>query len=63
MTVLNKIIETASLRIPSPNTKLKIFGYFFGFKSDIAAITSLEHKREDINIISIVVNETIDSNL
>ena len=45
ITVLNKMIETASLIIPSPKTILNSVGYLSYDMSDIAAMTSLEHKR------------------
>jgi len=48
-TVLNKMIDTASLVIPSPKTRLKSFGYAFGFNRDTAAMTSVEQRREHIS--------------
>lgn len=56
MTVLKRIIQTASLVIPSPKTKLNSFGYSSYLITAIAATTSVQHKREHINKISIVLN-------
>ena len=53
-TVLNRIIHTASLVIPSPKMTEKSFGCDTGFNRDIAAIVSVEHKRELISKISII---------
>ena len=51
-TVLKRMMDTASLVIPSPKTKLKSFGYFFGLRRDTAAITSVEQSREHISSTS-----------
>ena len=55
ITVLNKIMQTASLVMPSPNTKLKSLGYSSYLMTAIAATTSVQHKREHINKISIML--------
>ena len=52
LTVLNKIIATASLTIPSPKSKLNNVGYSSYLTIEMAAITSVEHKRDDISRIS-----------
>jgi len=52
MTVLKRIMQTASLVIPSPNTKLNNFGYSSYFITAIAATTSVQHSKEHINKIS-----------
>lgn len=52
-TVLNKIIQTASLVIPSPKIKLNSLGYSSYLTIDIAATTSVQHNRELISKISI----------
>jgi hypothetical protein len=53
MTVLKRMMQTASLVIPSPKIKLKSLGYSSYFTIDIAATTSVQHKSEHINKISI----------
>ena len=60
-TVLNRMIETASLTIPSPKTKLNNFGVFLGFNMETAAITSVEHRSEHMSNTSIVVKLTLDT--
>ena len=52
MTVLKRIIETASLVIPSPNTKLNSLGYSSYLIIEIAATTSVQHSREHMSNIS-----------
>jgi hypothetical protein len=47
-TVLNKIIATASLTMPSPKINEKSFGCSSYLTMDIAAITSDEQSREAI---------------
>ena len=61
MTVLKRIMETASFTIPSPKTKLKSLGYSLGLISDTAAITSDEQRREHISRISMVSNDNVVS--
>lgn len=56
ITVLNRIMHTASFVIPSPNTKLNNFGYSSYLMIEIAATTSVQHSREHINKISIIDN-------
>lgn len=56
ITVLNRIIHTASLVIPSPNTKLNNFGYSSYLIIEIAATTSVQHNNEHISKISITDN-------
>ena len=56
ITVLNKIIETASFKIPSPNTMLKRVGSYSQLIKDIAAITSEEQSKLHINRHSELVN-------
>ena len=56
MTVLKRMIQTASLVIPSPNTREKSFGYSSYLITAIAATTSVQHKREHISKISITLN-------
>ena len=51
-TVLNKMMATASFTIPSPKSKLNRVGYSSYVTIEIAAITSVEHNKEDINRIS-----------
>ena len=51
-TTPNKIILTMSLKTPSPYIIEKSFGDFLKSTIEIAAITSLEHKREHILKIS-----------
>lgn len=53
ITVLNKMILTASLDIPSPNITLKSFGYCSYFTTATAATTSDEQIREHTSKISI----------
>lgn len=57
--VLNRMIDTASLTIPSPKTKLNSLGVFLGFSMETAAITSVEHRREHISRISVNVKLTL----
>lgn len=52
ITVLKRIIQTASLVIPSPKTRLNSFGYSSYLMIEIAATTSVQHSREHINNIS-----------
>jgi CRISPR/Cas system-associated endonuclease/helicase Cas3 len=52
-TVLNKIMHTASFVIPSPKIKLNNLGYSSYLTIEIAATTSVQHKREDMSRISI----------
>lgn len=63
VTVLNKIIATASLTIPSPNTKENSLGYSSYFMIEIAAITSDEHNSELISIhsrgVKLINSETL----
>jgi hypothetical protein len=53
-TVLNKMMQTASLVMPSPKIKLKSFGYSSYFTIEIAATTSVQHSNEHIINISII---------
>lgn len=53
-TVLNRIMQTASLVIPSPKTNEKSFGYSSYLIIEIAATTSVQHSNEHISIISII---------
>lgn len=53
ITVLKRIMQTASFVIPSPNTKLKSLGYSSYFITAIAATTSVQHRREHISMISV----------
>ena len=48
LTVLNKMILTISLNTPSPQTIENNLGYYLQSIIDIAAITSLEQRREQI---------------
>ena len=52
MTVLKRIIHTASLVIPSPNTKLNSFGYSSYLMMETAATTSVQQRREHMSKIS-----------
>lgn len=54
------MIETASLTIPSPKTRLNSFGVFLGLSIETAAITSVEHNSEHIRMISMVLKFTRD---
>lgn len=54
ITVLNKIIQTASFVIPSPNTKLKSLGCSSYLMIEMAATTSVQHNNEHISKISII---------
>ena len=51
-TVLNRMMATASLTIPSPKRRLNRVGYSSYLTMEMAAITSVEHRREDIRRIS-----------
>jgi len=51
-TTLNRIIHTASLTIPSPNTVLKSLGLSLEEIIETAAITSEEQSSEHITMIS-----------
>jgi hypothetical protein len=53
MTVLKRIIQTASFVIPSPNIKLKSLGYSSYFTIEMAATTSVQQRSEHISNISI----------
>jgi hypothetical protein len=53
VTVLNNIMPTASLVIPSPNMTLKSFGCYSYLTTAMAATTSEEHIKEHIRRISI----------
>ena len=55
-TVLNKMIDTASLVIPSPKTIENSLGSFWKSIKDTAATTSDEHIKEHNNKISLMVN-------
>ena len=52
ITVLNKIMHTASLVIPSPKTNEKSFGYYSYLIIEMAATTSVQQRREHIKRIS-----------
>lgn len=52
MTVLKRIIQTASFVIPSPKTKENSFGYSSYLMIEIAATTSEQTRREHISKIS-----------
>jgi hypothetical protein len=54
MTVLKRMIQTASLVIPSPNIKLNNFGCSSYLTIEIAATTSVQHNNEHINKISMI---------
>lgn len=60
ITVLKRIILTASFVIPSPKTMLNRRGYFSYSISEIAAITSLEQRRLHINKHSVEVNSNLE---
>lgn len=62
-TVLKSIIQTASFMMPSPKTMLKSLGCVFGFSKETAAMTSVAHKSEHINKISILVKESVEVSL
>jgi hypothetical protein len=62
-TVLNIIIATASLTIPSPKTKLKSLGCSSYLIIVIAARTSDEHIKELTSIISITLRSIFFSML
>lgn len=51
-TALKRMIPTASLVIPSPNTREKSLGCFSKLIKEMAATTSLEQSREHISKIS-----------
>ena len=51
-TVLKRMIATASLTIPSPNSRLKRVGYSSYLTMEMAAMTSVEQRRDDIRRIS-----------
>lgn len=55
-TVLNNIIATASLTIPSPKTNENSLGYSSYLIMDIAAMTSEEHRSELTSKHSIAVS-------
>jgi hypothetical protein len=52
MTVLKRIMHTASFVIPSPNTKENSLGYSSYLMIEIAATTSVQHRREHMRRIS-----------
>jgi hypothetical protein len=54
-TVLNKIIQTASLVIPSPKIRENSLGYSSYFTTAIAATKSVQQSNEHISIISLSV--------
>jgi len=54
------MMETASLTMPSPKTKLNNFGYSLGLTIEIAAITSDEQSSEHIKNTSIFDKTTVD---
>lgn len=56
--VLKRIIDTASLVMPSPKTKLNNFGYYFGLIKLTAAMTSDEQSRLHMRRTSVMLNET-----
>ena len=62
-TVLKSIMQTASLMMPSPNTILKSLGCVFGFNIETAAMTSVAHRSEHINKISILVKDSVEYSL
>ena len=53
-TVLKRIMETASLVIPSPKTSEKSFGCLSGLMRDTAAMTSVEQSRLHMRMTSSV---------
>ncbi len=57
ITVLNKIMQTASFVIPSPKIKENSFGCSSYLTIEIAATTSVQHSKLHINIISIPERE------
>jgi hypothetical protein len=54
MTVLNKIMQTASFVIPSPKTRENNLGYSSYLMIEMAATTSVQQRSEHINRISMV---------
>lgn len=56
-TVLNKMIATASLTMPSPKMIENNLGYSSYFTIEIAAITSDEQSNELTSMLSIIDNE------
>ena len=46
------MMATASLTIPSPKSRLKSVGYSSYLTMEMAAMTSVEHSRDDIRRIS-----------
>ena len=56
ITALKRMIDTASFVIPSPKTSEKSLGYFSGLMSEMAAITSVAHRRLHMQMISRVLN-------
>ena len=63
ITVLKRMIQTASLVSPSPKIILKSFGYSSYFTIEIAATTSVQHRSEHINKISITDNSNFSYTL
>jgi len=63
ITVLKRIMQTASLVIPSPNTKLNNFGCSSYFMIEIAATTSVQQRREHISKISGIVIVKVEYSL
>jgi hypothetical protein len=53
-TVLNKMMQTASLVMPSPKIRLKSLGYSSYLTIEIAATTSVQHNKEHIINISMI---------
>lgn len=54
ITVLKRMMQTASFVIPSPKIKENSFGYSSYFTILTAATTSVQHSKEHINKISII---------
>lgn len=63
ITVLNRIMQTASFVIPSPKIKLNSLGYSSYLTMEIAATTSVQHNKEHINNISITERENYSYSL
>lgn len=62
-TELNKIIATASLTIPSPNTIENNFGYFFGLIIVRAATESVAQIVAEKSKVRVVPNENVRPSL
>lgn len=57
-TVLKRMIATASLTMPSPKRREKSVGYSSYLTIEMAAMTSVEQRSDDISRISLVLSSS-----